>query len=898
VVDFGAGIALTAAAGNLSMGTLHVAIARAPGWRIARLFAAIAFTAAIYNVASLILCLDGLSNAVYIAAGNGAYLIATIHAACWILYAFADRDGSLNGVPKRIQWLAVSAVILCAGLAGTGQLLYPRVGLVHVALVRETYHFPVTTPLGDVYGFLATLLAGLAFVRLAGRYRRGERNLRWQLGFYVVFLLCAIEEVLVANRMINFPSILDFGFVLVVMPLTLHIVRRIVSDARRLQLLSGHLKGEVARRTEERDEVRKALHETQEDLREVVSSLDEIVWEADAESLSVSSVSVGAARVLGYPSGDDRNSSFWPHYVHPDDRERLMAEARDAVRCHEVVRLEHRMLSADGRTLWFRDSLHPLAGTHGNPGRLRGVMTDITESRRAQQSLLESEERFRKIADSAPVLIWTRDEQGQVTYVNKQALEFHGCSLEELTGRGWMELVHADDRDRVKSVVMASVASQGEYQMEFRQRRADGEFRWMLSTAVPRFTGSEYAGHIGTVVDITQIKRDQEQGLAAQKLESLGVLAGGVAHDFNNLLGSILADSELLMADLPGSSPTYAGIKRIEAVAVRAAEIVRELLTFAGHENPSFEPVDVSSLVREMLELLKVSISKNSAIRIEMADHLPAVMANASQIRQVVMNLITNASEALGQEGGVISVSTGLDRIEITSPERGELAEGEYVRLEISDTGCGMTQEIQDRIFDPFFTTKFTGRGLGLAAVQGIVRSHRGSIRVASKPGAGTRFEIRLPCAPEALTPVPQVQVPESASRTPSVTGTVLVVDDEEMLRVAVCKMLRRKSFSVIEAGDGYAALELFRANSAKIGVILLDMTLPGMSGRKLFEELRRIRPDVRVILTTAYSEEMAANAVGSEQAWGFIRKPYHIADLVSLLQRAAASVGEPAIEA
>jgi PAS domain S-box-containing protein len=404
MVDFGAGIALTAAAGNVSMGVLHVAISRAPGWRNARLFAAIAFTAAAYNVFSLLLCLNGLSDAVYIAAANLSYLVATLHAVCWILYAYADPDGSMGGVPRQIVWLAASAVALCAALAGTGSLLYPQVSLVTVGMANISYHYQGTTPLGDVYGLLATGLAGIAFVRLAHRFGGGERTLGWQLGFYVIFVLCGIEEVLVAKRVINFPTLLDAGFVLVVIPLTLHTVRRITTDARRLQLLSGFLKGEVERRTEERDEVRKALHETQEDLREVVSSLDEIVWEADAQNLNVSSVSVGAARLLGYPAGDDRKSSFWPRYVHPHDRERLIAEARDALRCKEVVRLEHRMLSADGRTLWFRDSLHPVAGPQGNPTRLRGVMTDITESRLAQQSLAESEERFRKMADSAPVL--------------------------------------------------------------------------------------------------------------------------------------------------------------------------------------------------------------------------------------------------------------------------------------------------------------------------------------------------------------------------------------------------------------------------------------------------------------------------------------------------------------
>jgi two-component system cell cycle sensor histidine kinase/response regulator CckA len=875
------------------MGALHVAIARAPGWRIARLFAAIAFTAAAYNVLSVIFCTGNLPDAAYLAAAKLTYLIVTVHAACWILYAYADKHGSLDAAPGYLTWLAVSAVILGATVTGTGWLFKPRVEIRYILPGNVTYHYPVITGWGDIYcGFIAALGA-FAFTRLARRYRGGERTLKWQLVFYGVFLLCAIDEVLVAHGVVKFPSLLNAGFLLVVMPLTLHTVRRISNDARRLRELSGYLKGEVVRRTEERDEVRKALHETQEDLREVVSSLDEIVWEADAQGLNVTFVSVGASRLLGYPSSDDRQKAFWPRYVHPDDRERLVAEALDALKSNEVVRLEHRMLSADGRILWFRDSLHPVAGAHGAPARLRGVMTDITESRRAQESLIESEERFRKIADAAPVLIWARDEQGQVTYVNKQALAYHGRSLEQLRGKGWMDLVHADDRERVRSAVTESVASQRDYQMEFRQLRADGEFRWMLSTAVPRFAGSEYAGHIGTVVDITQLKHDQEQGLAAQKLESLGVLAGGVAHDFNNLLGSILADSELLLADLPEGSPAHEGINRINGVAIRAAEIVRELMTFAGQENPSFEPVDVSSLVREMLELLKVSISKRAVLSIELAEGLPPVLANASQLRQIVMNLITNASEALGQGSGVIAVSSDLVVIGPDVTERSDLTEGEYVRLKVSDTGCGMTREIQDKIFDPFFTTKFTGRGLGLAAVQGIVRSHRGAIQLTSAPGAGTRFEVLLPRSQGVPEPLP-VPPPEPVGRVASLTGTVLMVDDEEMLRVAVSRMLRKKGFSVIEAGDGHTALDLFRAKAAEIGVILLDMTLPGLSGRKLFEELRRIRPDVRVILTTAYSKEMAANAVGSPQAWGFIRKPYHIADLITMLQSAQASNGLP----
>jgi CheY-like chemotaxis protein len=287
-----------------------------------------------------------------------------------------------------------------------------------------------------------------------------------------------------------------------------------------------------------------------------------------------------------------------------------------------------------------------------------------------------------------------------------------------------------------------------------------------------------------------------------------------------------------------------------------------------------------------MLELLRVSISKLAVMRIDMAAGLPPVRANASQIRQVVMNLITNASEALGTNGGDIEVSTRLVNISADSPEKGDLADGQYVRLKVSDTGCGMTEEIQDKIFDPFFTTKFTGRGLGLAAVQGIIRTHHGSIRLSSAPGSGTRFEVFLPCTQEATRSVASMPAPVSAIGPARLGGTVLVVDDEEMLRIAVAKMLRKERYSVIEAGDGDMALDVFRMKSAEIDVIVLDMTLPGISGRKLFEELRGIRPDIRIIVTTAYTKEMAVNAVGIHETWEFIRKPFHNAELLSLIRR------------
>jgi PAS domain S-box-containing protein len=518
----------------------------------------------------------------------------------------------------------------------------------------------------------------------------------------------------------------------------------------------------------------------------------------------------------------------------------------------------------------------------------RQALKRIVDQRTAE--LRESEERFRNMANTAPVMIWVTDSDKLGTFFNKRWLEFRGRTMEQELGLGWAEGVHPDDVEAFMATYSSAFKMRSEFQTEKRLCRADGEYRSLLCTGVPRFTESGvFAGYVGCSIDITELRRTQEQALATQKLESVGVLAGGIAHDFNNLLGSILADSELLLGDLACDSPARDGIQRIQAVAVRAAEIVRELMAYAGQENTVLEPVDISKLVGEMLQLMKVSISKRALLQVDLPEKLPAVRANAAQMRQVIMNLITNASEALGDREGVISVTMGLvpSGRESFADRAPSLSHGGCIRLEVSDTGCGMTEEIQARIFDPFFTTKFAGRGLGLASVQGIIRRHNGVINVVSAPGGGSRFEIVLPCTDQPAVGAPSIAVPASAEEPERVAGTVLVVEDEDSLRVAVSKALRKQGFSVIEAGDGRTGVDLFLANEPDIGAVLLDMTLPGMKGPEVFAELRRIRPGVKIVLTTAYSQEMVSANLGGQQPWAFIRKPYQIRELVNLLRDA-----------
>ena len=467
-------------------------------------------------------------------------------------------------------------------------------------------------------------------------------------------------------------------------------------------------------------------------------------------------------------------------------------------------------------------------------------------------------------------MIWVAGPDKVLNFFNKTWLDYVGRTLDQELNNGWVESVHPDDVDRCWAAYASSFDARENFHIEYRLRRADGEYRSVLCSGVPRFApGHVFAGYIGSDIDITDLRRAHAEDFDRQKRESLGALSAGIAHDFNNLLGSILADAELAEADLVEDSPCWEQIQRIKAVAIRASEIVRELMIYSGQDKADLGPVDLSRLVEDMLELLKVSISKHAVLETDLPTHLPAVRGNAAQLRQVAMNLIINASEAIGDRHGVIRVTTAL------APG------GDALRLQVSDTGCGMTGEQKERIFEPFFTTKFAGRGLGMAVVQGIVRAHGGSVHLASAPGAGTTFQILLPCDDRPADP-PVAAHPEVEQAS---SGTVLVVEDEEMLRLSLSKLLEKKGFSVMEAGDGCLAIDLFRKQKDRINLILLDATIAGCSSREVLAEARRIRPEIKVILTSAYSREMVMPSLGAQPINAFIRKPFPLADLVELLR-------------
>ena len=547
----------------------------------------------------------------------------------------------------------------------------------------------------------------------------------------------------------------------------------------------------------------------------------------------------------------------------------------------------YEQIDAEARRQWL---IWVIIGLAFVAGLVLWQASSLRHRKRAEAALRESEGRFRSLANTAPVMIVASGADGQATFFNKTWLDFTGRTMAEELGWGWTGNLHPNDRDRALADYSSSLAARGNCRIEYRLRRADGEYRHIMCSGVPRLeSNGAFAGYIASCIDLTDIKSAQEEASERQNLESLGVLAGGIAHDFNNLLGGTLSYSELAQLKLDEGTSPEEELLQIREVALRGCEIVRQLMIFAGKERGTTEPLDVSSLVSEMLELLKVSISKHASLKTSLGKDLPAVRGNPAQIRQVVMNLVTNASEAIGDSDGVIRVATECVQVSPGSnlPAAKGLAEGNYLLLEVSDNGSGMTPETLRKAFDPFFTTKFAGRGMGLAVVQQIVRGLGGAIHVASSLGKGTSIQIMLPCATQPVTATgghTAARVRHAEVQTQP-AGTILVVEDEVPLLLAVSKLLQRRGFSVIQASNGSSALELIRNVENHIDAMLLDVTLPGVSSREVLEETKRLRPDLLAILTSAYSRENVTASLGGLPVENFIRKPFHVEDLVSLLQ-------------
>ncbi|HEY8258892.1 MAG TPA: PAS domain-containing protein [Gemmatimonadales bacterium] len=645
-----------------------------------------------------------------------------------------------------------------------------------------------------------------------------------------------------------------------------------------------------------RDE--RTLRQSEERYRTLVSATAQAVWVYRADETLVASLSTWPA--FTGTTVEEINTGGWLRSIHPDDRERTLAAWVRAQATRTAYEIEHRVRRADGEWRTMIGYAVPIFGENGEIREWIGAHTDVTEQRRVEAAQRESEATLKLALEAAAMGSWTWDvaEDRIVGPESLGPLFRRPTSGEPLTFEGFTAAIHPADRERVAALMHHAHETSSPFQAEFRIGDPSGPDCWIGIRGALVRDGDETAHRIaGVAMDVTEQKRreDEERALEtkmqqAQKLETLGVMAGGIAHDFNNLLVGILGNAGLALIDLPPDSSARDSLAAIESAAERAAELVSQMLAYSGRGSFRVISVDLAHLVAEMGDLLGSVIAKNVEVRYQFADPLPSVRADPTQVRQIAMNLITNAAEALGGAGGVIRVTVGdlegEGEADDTLGLGPEMPAGRYVFLEVADSGGGMDAATQARMFEPFFTTKFTGRGLGLAAVQGIVRSHRGAIRIRSAPGEGTTFRVYFPA--DATGESSRKQQPATTRAAipfrGTDRGTVLVADDEETVRSTSKRLIERAGFTVLLATNGREAIELYDAHAGEIVAIFLDLTMPVLSGDAALEELMRRRPPPRVVLTSGFSEEeTAARFVGKELA-GYLQKPYRAADLLSAL--------------
>jgi PAS domain S-box-containing protein len=515
--------------------------------------------------------------------------------------------------------------------------------------------------------------------------------------------------------------------------------------------------------------------------------------------------------------------------------------------------------------------------------------------------LEEEHRRYQQLFQFAPDAYLLTDLAGIVREANRSAARLLGVEPRYMAGKAVVSFVAPEDRARIRAELGRWQSEPTPKSLDVRLKpRFDPPFDASITLSVARGGARDTAigfrwlirdisAHRQLTTELRQREEDARRVAEAseaharhvQKLESIGVLAGGIAHDFNNLLHVVLGNADLARLQLPAGSEAREHLDEVVHATQRAAELTQQLLAYSGRGAIEQRQLDLSCEVRELATLLRTAISKQAVLLWDLAPDLPAITGDSAQVRQVVMNLITNASDALGESSGTISLRTGVledDEVDRNSPP--------LVFLEVEDTGVGMDSSTLQRIFDPFFSTKFTGRGLGLAAVMGIVESHHGHIRIRTAPGEGTTFRVLFPAAVGAADAVPR----RASGAEWRGRGTVLVVEDEDGVREVVGRMVERLGFQVLTAEDGLAALELLSRHDGSVSAVLLDLSMPRMGGQETLHHLHERRPEIPVIVMSGYTEhEVAAKLMdGTSGAVGFLQKPFLPEDLVTVLRHAS----------
>ena len=637
----------------------------------------------------------------------------------------------------------------------------------------------------------------------------------------------------------------------------------------------------------ERKRAEQALRESEKRLEAIVSNTPNVAVEGYDIDGRVLYWNKAAEKIFGFTAQEAVGKTLDQLILAPAATGEFVEMLRMLDRSGPTLQpTEWSFKARNGREGWLYSTIFPIPVANGRKEFIC-MDVDISQLKTAERELAQSLSLVQATLESTADGILAVDRNGMIKSWNRKFIEMWNIDL---------KLLEARDDEKLRSSVTHQITNADEWVSNLKELHANPTLSAFFTIHLkdgrvferythPQYLNGEIIGRVLSFRDVTARVSAEKERLAlerklleTQKLESLGVLAGGIAHDFNNLLAAVLGNVSLATMQIPPDSPARPFLGSIETTTHRAAELCKQMLAYSGKGRFVVQPVNVNALIQEMAELLRISISKNISLSFNLTAVHP-VAADATQIRQVVMNLIINASEAIGtDQHGVVGLRSGVCQMTQAALAEAylapELPAGEYLYIEVADSGCGMDAKTKARIFDPFFTTKFTGRGLGLAAVLGIVRGHRGAIKVESAVGHGTTFRVLLPTE----TPLPEM-APRPAP--PKLSGNLLLVEDDEMLRMLQVRMVENIGMSALSVGSGPEALELFRNQPQGFSAVLMDLAMPGMSGEDLCGEMLTLRPDLPILLMSGFENAEIISRCSKKGNVRFLQKPFTPADLV-----------------